>query len=442
MSRLNPLAVGLFSIFVLTTFMPLCLTDPETFSARASGNNNSWLEQQKLTASDAGFEDMFGSSIALDGDTALVGAYGDACEERRGCGSAYVFVRRDGVWYEQAKLVANDPQISFYFGWSVALDGNTAVIGSIWEGCDEVYRYYCGSVYVFTREGENWTQQARIMASDATSADGFGTSVALDGDTLLVGAPDRDCDAGSGCGTVYVFVKQGRGWRKEARLTSDIQNNFGWSVAIDGDTALIGARSEKCNYGIACGNAYIFTREDDRWTQQARLEGRGNDPVDQFAWTTSNVDQFGWSVTLDDNTILIGAVGDDCFAGPSCGSVFMFTPEDGIWYERARFLKGEQVGRATFGWSLALDNDTALIGAKGTNCASGERCGAAYILMTSEGPFAQQIELTASDATPEDLFGYSVALDGNTALIGAPQTSCEAGEKCGSVYIFTSDSQP
>ncbi|MCI0709222.1 MAG: FG-GAP repeat protein [Chloroflexi bacterium] len=432
MLRVNPLAVGLFSIFVLTTFMPLCLTDPETFSARASGNDNSWLEQQKLTASDTDFEDMFGSSIALDGDTALVGAYGAACEGRRGCGRAYVFVRRDGVWYEQTKLVADDPQISFYFGSSVALDGDTALVGSIWEGCDEVYPYYCGSVYVFARDGENWTQQVRLMASDATADERFGYSIALDGDTLLVGAPDRDCDAGSGCGAVYVFVKQGRGWREQARLTSDIQNNFGWSVAIDGDTALIGARGEECPYGLACGSAYIFTREDDTWTQQARLEDYRSD----------NLDSFGWTVAMDDNMALIASVWDECAAGGSCGSVYMFTLDDGIWYERAQFQQGKRMDRAAYGWSLALDNDTALIGAKGTNCASGERCGAAYILMTSEGTSARQFELTASDAASNDYFGYSVALDGNTALIGAPQTSCEAGEKCGSVYVFTSDSQP
>src|SRR5690606_6669767 len=181
----------------------------------------------KLVAGDAQADDWFGWSVALDGDTALVGAPRED-DGGSNAGAAYVFVRGGGVWSQQAKLVAGDAQLGDQLGWSVAFDGDTALVGANGEdgaGTD------AGAAYVFVRSGASWEQQAKLMAVDAETNDQFGLSVALDGDTALVGAYGESAFAGA----AYVFVRSGGGWSEQCKLVAgDAQSGdqFGWSVAL------------------------------------------------------------------------------------------------------------------------------------------------------------------------------------------------------------------
>ena len=216
-----------------------------------------WRQQAKLTASDAAEDDEFGRSVAISGDTVVIGACGNEVAGSDS-GSAYVFTSDgSGSWTQQAKLTASDAASSDNVGYSVAVSGDTAVIGA-WG--DAEGGSSSGSAYVFTRDGSgSWTQQAKLTASDAAAGDAFGRSVAVSGDTAVIGA-NWDDNPGLNSGSVYVFTRGGIGsWAQQAKLPApdDAENVwFGNSVAVNGGTAVIGAGWD---LGIGfSGSAHVF----------------------------------------------------------------------------------------------------------------------------------------------------------------------------------------
>ena len=217
---------------------------------------STWTEQAKLTASDGAGGDDFGLSVSVDGDTAVVGAFLDD-DSGNWSGSAYVFTRTGSTWTEQAKLTASDGASDDWFGYSVSVDGDTAVVGAVYDDHNGIDS---GSACVFTRTGSTWTEQAKLTASDGAAGDVFGVSVSVSGDTAVVAAHNDD-DSGSNSGSAYVFVRTGSTWTEQAKLTaSDAagQDQFGVSVSVDGDTAVVGAYSDDDN-GIDSGSAYVFS---------------------------------------------------------------------------------------------------------------------------------------------------------------------------------------
>ncbi|WP_437669506.1 FG-GAP repeat protein [Sorangium sp. So ce131] len=274
-----------------------------------------WTQQQKLRASDAAANDNFGWSVALSGDTALVGAYQDD-DGAANSGSAYVFVRTGGTWTQQQKLRPSGASASDSFGWSVALSGDTALVGAYGEDGGLVDS---GSAYMFVRTGDTWTQQQKLRASDAAAGDRFGSSVALSGDSALVGAYQDD-DGGTSTGSVYAFARSGEAWIEQPILrASDAAagDGFGWSVALSGDKALVGAVGDD-DRGSNAGSAYVFVRTDGVWTEQAKIV-----PLDLAA-----SDNFSAPVALSGDTALAGAsLHDD--GGSNAGSAYVFTLNGG-----------------------------------------------------------------------------------------------------------------
>ena len=265
-----------------------------------------WFEQAKLSASDAANGDLFGWSVAVAGDTAVVGAPFDNTVAGTDAGSAYVFVRSGGAWTQQAKLRASDAANGDLFGVSVAVAGDTAVVGAYDD--NTVAGVDAGSAYVFVRSGGAWTQQAKLTASDAANGDAFGISVAVAGDTAVVGAYADDTVAGGDAGSAYVFVRSGGAWTQQAKLTaSDAANGdaFGISVAVAGDTAVVGASYDDTVAGTDAGSAYVFVGSGGVWTQQAKLT----------ASDAANGDAFGISVAVAGDTAVVGARFDDTLAG-------------------------------------------------------------------------------------------------------------------------------
>jgi hypothetical protein len=257
-------------------------------------NDTTWTQQQKLYPSDPTPWARFGWSVSLYGDTALIGAPEDNYNGFAP-GSVYVFIRNGATWTQQTKLLALDGAVWDYFGGSVSLKGDTALIGA---QCDDGCK---GSAYVFTRTRTTWTQQAKLLASDGADNDDFGVSVSLDGDTGLIGASNDDQK-----GSAYVFTRIGTTWSQQAKLIASDgahQEYFGNDVSLDGNTALIGAEGS--------GSAYVFIRNGTTWTQQQKLlpwDGDGG---------------FGISVSLDKGTAFIGAI--SCDQGR--GSVYVFKKE-------------------------------------------------------------------------------------------------------------------
>ncbi|MGX9727739.1 MAG: FG-GAP repeat protein [Candidatus Electronema sp. VV] len=220
--------------------------------------DGTWSQQAKLTADDGAAEDWFGISVAVSGDTAVIGAYGDD-DKGNASGSAYVFVRAmNGTWSQQAKLIAADGAAEDWFGSSVAVSGDTAVIGAVG---DDDKGDASGLAYVFVRAADgSWSQEAKLTAADGAAEDGFGSSVAVSGDMAVIGAY-RDDDKGDDSGSAYIFVRAADGaWSQQAKLYAAdgvAEDYFGTSVAVSGDTAFIGAYGDD-DKGSYSGSAYVF----------------------------------------------------------------------------------------------------------------------------------------------------------------------------------------
>jgi 6-phosphogluconolactonase (cycloisomerase 2 family) len=229
-----------------------------------------------LVASDGPANDQFGQSVAIDGETLVVGAHFDD-DAGASSGSAYVFVRVGSSWTQQAKLAASDAAAGDQFGKSVAISGDTVVVGAHIDahgGAAEA-----GSAYVFVRVGTSWTQQAKLTATDAAAFDQLGQSVAIEGDSVVAGAR-FDEDGGTKGGSVYAFVRSGSSWTQQTKLTAS-DDMFGKSVAISGDTVVAGARFDD-DGGSNSGSAYTFLRSGSSWAQEAKLIAADAAADDQF----------------------------------------------------------------------------------------------------------------------------------------------------------------
>jgi hypothetical protein len=368
-----------------------------------------WVQEAYIKASNTSLSDEFGAAIALDGDTLVVGAAeedSDAVgidddgsnDNRAASGAAYVFTRTNGVWSQQAFLKASNPDVADRFGKSVAVDGDTVVVGAINEDSNETGASGTGdddslidpgAAYVFHRSGTTWSQEAYLKASNTEALDHFGNAVAVDGDTVLVAAKDEDSgatgvggnqasNASGSSGAVYVFTRSGSAWAQQAYLkasntfTADL---FGHRVAISGDTAAIAALSEDSdadgvdgdqtnNGAFNSGAVYVFNRSGTTWSQQAYIKATNSDASDSF----------GFSLDIDGNDLIVGAHQED----------------------------GNAVG---INRNQATNDDT--------------ESGAAYVYRRTGSSWEFGDYLKASNAETNDFFGGEVSVDGGLFAAGA-----------------------
>ena len=382
------------------------------------------VEEVKLLADDGAPNDFFGFNVALSGDTAVIGAT-KVDDDIRGVdvGAAYVFTRSGNSWHQQAKLTADDGAAKDEFGGKVALSGDTAVIGAIFQ---DDKGDNSGSAYVFTRSGTTWSQQVKLTAADGAEGDAFGQSIALSGDTVVIGAPHDD-DKGNDAGSVYVFTRSGTTWSQQVKLTAAdgvAGDVFGISIAFSGDTIVIGAdlNDEKARNA---GAVYVFTRSGSSWSQQAKITAADG----------AETDIFGVRVALSGDTILISARRDDDDAmGIDAGSAYIFTRTGTIWQQQIKLTASDGAADDRFGRSVALVADTAVIGAMFQD-DKGDNSGSAYVFTRSGTTWSQQVKLTAADGAEGDVFGWSVALSDDTAVITATRDD-DKGNESGSAYVF------
>ena len=394
--------------------------------------------EQKLTASDAQGGDELGVSVAVSGDTAVVGAHledpgpGNA-------GAAYVFSRDQGGagnWGQVTKLTASDAQGGDEFGVSVAVSGDTAVVGAYLEDPGPVN---AGAAYVFSRDQGgtgNWGQVAKLTASDAEFRDHFGFSVAVSGGTAVVGAYFEDAGGVNNAGAAYIFRRDQGGtdnWGQVAKLTaSDPESDdwFGWSVAVSGDTVVVGAWPKSEGGSTNAGAAYVFSRDQggaDNWGEVTKLTASDAEAFDRF----------GFSVAVSGGTAVVGAFLEDT-GGFFAGAAYVFRRDQGgagNWGQVAKLTASDADGDQ-FGWSVAVSGDTVVVGAH-LEGAGGTEAGAAYIFERDQGgagAWGEVGKLTASDAEAFDRFGQSVAVSGGTAVVGA-HLEDEGGTDAGAAYI-------
>ncbi|MGB8342190.1 MAG: FG-GAP repeat protein [Chthoniobacterales bacterium] len=433
-------------------------------------------QQAYLKASNTDAGDLFGTSVAVSGDTVVVGAPGEASNatgvngdqsnnSALGAGAAYVFVRNGTTWTQQAYLKASNTDPGDTFGISVAISGDTVVVGAYLEASNATgvngdqtdnHAGLAGAAYVFVRNGTTWTQQAYLKASNTDAGDEFGISVAVSGDTVAIGAffessnatgvnGDQADNSAGLAGAAYVFVRNGTTWTQQAYLkasNTDPSDVFGFSVAVSGDTVVVGAENEDSNAtGINgdqtnnseanAGAAYVFVRNGTTWTQQAYLKASNTDASDLF----------GFSVAVSGDTVVIGTPFESSNAtgvngdqannsAIFAGAAYVFVRNGTTWSQQAYLKASNTDPHDSFGVSVAVSSDTVVVGAKneGSNATgingdeadnSLARPGAAYVFVRSGVTWSQQAYVKASNTEEEDAFGGSVAASGDTVVVGA-----------------------
>ena len=398
-----------------------------------------WIQQQELTASDGITDAGFGYSVAIseDGSTMVIGAGGALVGSNTEQGKAYVFVKSGASWTQQAELTSSDGAAYDNFGGAVAISGSTIVVGAKCAGPRASGFSGCagpGTAYVFVQNSGVWTQHAELTASDGEAFDLFGSSVAISGGTIVVGAPGHlavsNANSGSvvyGKGAAYVFAQTGGLWAQQAELTAVdgvASDNFGGSVAISGSTIVVGASSHPKpanNVGAGPGAAYVFTQTGTTWTQQAELTASDG----------AAGDDFGFSVAVSGGSVVVGALyhGDQ-------GAAYVFTQGGGPWTQQAELTASDGAAGDEFGGPVAIAGNTMVIGAASHTVGSNVHQGAAYVFTQKGMTWAQQAELTASDGVAGDLFGTSAAVSGSTIVAGAPRKTIGSNMFQGAAYVF------
>ncbi len=311
-------------------------------------NGSNWIEQQKITSSDGAANDKFGSSVAISGDYAIVGA--------PEVDAAYIFVRNGGSWTEQQKITASDAAVGDLFGHSVSISGDTAIVGATETD------YSRGSVYIFVRSGTNWTEQQKITASDRGVFDKFGHSVSISGDTVIVGALNH----GDWAGSAYIFVRSGASWSEQQKIMAsdgESWDQFGSSVSISGGIAVVGTPNDDDR----TGSAYIFVRNGANWAEEQKL----------IASDSASYDYFGHSVSISGNTAIVGAYKNDD-TGRDSGSAYIFARSGASWTEQEKITASDATGSDYFGHSVSINGNTAIVGTPGDDDL-GSESGSVYI---------------------------------------------------------------
>ncbi len=380
---------------------------------------------QKVTSADGAAQDRFGYAVAVNGTTAIVGAPLAAVGSNSSAGAVYVFQKINGSWTQIQKIVASHLISGSLFGNTIAFDGTTLLIAAPFESFDSVSTQ--GAVYAFKLQGGVWTQTQRITLATAILDGEFGRSLAVDGNYALIGAGGNSTVAGTVYAFQFVYSHTASQWNQIQQITSpatsDPLDTFGSSVTLSGINGLIGAYGSTLYGNRGQGAVYVVQRSGSTFSITDKLEGS--------AQVTSN---FGYSVGMDGGTALIGALGAD-FAGHSDqGAVYSYDLLGGTsWQNTQKFSEADGAPDNAFGAGLDILGNVGLIGAY----AKENFKGAAYVFTRgANGNWSQTSKLSAPDGQADDVFGYANSLDACTILIGAQGSDPFGHANQGAAYFY------
>lgn len=357
--------------------------------------------ETKLIANDASNNDMLGYDADISGNYAIVGAMTENSLQ----GSAYIFKLNGTSWEQQAKITASAGNSSGYYGITVTIDGDYAAVGSYGDN-------YAGAVYIYKRDGENWIEQAHITDPDGASSDRFGYSIDICGDYLAIGTHAKYPE------TAFVYKRNEENWDLLKSITASDSNgghSFGLSIAISEQYLAVGA-CEKNNNGAV----YVYENNSDSWNNEKIIEC----PV------SSTGGLFGFSVAVDTQSIIAGAP-EENFNGNNSGTAYIFENIDSEWIEQIK-LTTDADANDMFGWSVDIDDGFAVVSAlHDIQNVLNSGSGFVYQNTTAKGwEFIQK--LNASDGPAENGFGRSIAISGQTVIVGADKYSNNKG----AAYIY------
>ncbi|HET7541491.1 MAG TPA: FG-GAP repeat protein, partial [Polyangiaceae bacterium] len=370
-----------------------------------------WVEQQRLTANDGAASDFFGKALAASGDTLLVGAYGDD-DQGIDSGSAYVFVRNGGTWSLQQKLLASDGASGDAFGYAVALSGDIALVGAHLADAPAADS---GAAYVFTRNGNAWTQQAKLVPSDAAAGDHFASALAISGNVALLGAPFKKGESANEAGAAYTFLQNGALWSQQAKLvpSNNAGDHFGSGVALSGN---------KLALGTARGNGFtvgFYAFDGSSWL-----------PVINLSSSSANLAYYGSALAMSSAYTVIGSYAHPFEPSSVNGSVLVVS--NATHAQTATLRANDGSINDLFGRSVAISESNLILVGSPQDDDQGTDSGSAFVFTASGNGWTQQQKLLASDGQASDGFGSAVAITANTVFLGAPQSKTATG--AGLVY--------
>jgi hypothetical protein len=396
------------------------------------------FQQTKITPTPTQAADEFGFSVSLSGNTLIAGAP-LRNEPATDSGAAFVFDQQSpGVWTQTRTLAPADFAANDTFGWAVAMSGDTAIVGA--KGDDDQGNS-AGSAYIFQCDQggpQNWGQVAKLFASDPAASDQFGYALAISGTTAVIGAFAKDGSGGDRSGAVYIFERDLGGpntWGQATKLTASGATGydlFGYSVAISGDTVLVGAPADD-NFGPKIGAAFVYQRDPGE-------PGGGRETQKLLPTDSSPLNKFGGAVSLDNGTAVIGAYWDNT-NGTRAGAAYVFEQDDSNpddWNQVAKLTASDGAAEDWFGISTAISDDVAVIGAWQDD-DRGTSSGSAYVFRRNAGAaghWGQVQKVVGFDTARDNYYGSAVTISGNTAVAGAYGEGI-TGTGPGKAYAFT-----
>ncbi len=381
-----------------------------------------WNQIRKALATDAYTNGKFGYSVSISGDYAIVGTNEPAISA-----GVYIFHKTGSqTWDNGIKIVAYDAEVGDYFGTSVSISGDYAIVGAYGEDSGGSN---AGAAYIYQRIGVNtWDSGTKIVASDPEANDYFGRSVSISGDYAIVGANGEDAAAVS-AGAAYIYQRTAANtWsigKKIFASNAGAQDMFGTSVSISGDYAIVGAYGEDSGDSEA-GAAYIYRRiTDNIWSSGSKI----------LAYDAQVSDYFAYSVSISGDYALVGAYGEDS-GGSDAGAAYIYHRVDtNSWDSGRKIVAPDANASEYFGYSVSISGDYSVVGAY-FNSDAGTLAGAAYIYKrTGLNNWDSGIKKTASDAAVADYFGYSVSISGDYAIVGAYGED-DGGDGAGAAYLY------
>ncbi|PYS67626.1 MAG: hypothetical protein DMF69_22485, partial [Acidobacteria bacterium] len=391
-----------------------------------------WSQQNHLIARDGGVGDRFGFAVAISGNTAVVGAYHDSFLNGTP-GLAYVFIRTGKTWTEQSRLRTDEVGTQGgKFGWSVAISGNTVVVGASYMDIDvgTGVSQAQGAAYVFVRTGTIWEHQSTLTTDDVFPGSYFGYSVAISGDTVVVGSA-RDA--------AYVFVRSGTRWSQPRKLVQSdplTGRHFGHVVSISGDTVVVGGWEAPTplppDEPASTGSIYVFVRNGGTWTEQAKVMASDRIVGDLFGSVPG-------SIGINGDTLIVGYYNiRNSLEHPDRHGAYVYVRSAGSWSLQVKLTGGQpQSGSSVV--SVAIDKNKAVLGYSGGVASNTPEMGSAYIFERRSGMWFALGKLDAPNVLTQSLFGYPVAISGESTIVGASLDPVETHLFQGSAYIFAND---
>ena len=369
----------------------------------------------------------FGFDVAISGSTAVVSApYSNLGVDEKGLygsGAVYVYTQNDDdSWTQQQMVMPRDPKVSDLYGYAVDIDGDTLVVGAPGREDDD---NNVGVVYVFVRQDGEWVQEARLEPEFGSNGDGFGTSVAVVGDRVLVGSPGADVDKYKEAGKVFEFIRSGSKWYQKAPITaSDAYSNaaFGSAISVDGSRMVVGAPSPD-----KIGSAYVFYRNGGSWREQAKIN----------ASNAEEGDSFGAAVAVSSGIVVVGAPHANPNFGygevVNAGAVYQFKSRGGDWTQVDMITIENGQPFDHFGDSLDVNSQFLVVGASGVDDHNNLRAGSSYLFLAGTDGWERQTQIFPALTSEDGSFGTTVALSGDTVMIGEPGPLIETGN----TYYFS-----